>query len=117
MTTDEVLLELQILEKKCPCRFVVVVGRRKAEDDRKLPPGTSRSKGDMPLDFECDFDCKINRLIKNFLYYDLKLSNSSFSINDNAHQTPHPLKQCEGKMLHYYSKKNNFTSIVIALSI
>ena len=32
MTPDEVLRELQILEEKCPCRFVVVAGRRKAED-------------------------------------------------------------------------------------
>ena len=105
MSPDQVKSALKDLEKKCPCRFVVILVRRRKEDERKLPLGTSRNSGDQPRQFSCDLDVRMNRVLKdNFKYFDLHLSNSSFKINDSAHQTSDSLKQTVGKIVRYFGK-------------
>ena len=76
---------LKDLEKKCPCRFVVILVRRRKEDEKKFLLGTSRNSGDRPRQINCDLDVQMNRVLKdNFKYFDLHLSNSSFKNKDSA---------------------------------
>ena len=103
LTPNEIINHLQVLQELCrPSQFVVLV-RRKKEDSIKLPPDTNRKVGDIARTFESDLDLRMNALLRqNFEYFDLNLSNSSFKINDPAHQTVDSLKMSIGKIVRFY---------------
>ena len=72
MSRDQVKISLKDLEKKYPCRFVVILVRKRKEDKKKLPLGTSRKPGDRPRQFICDLDVQNNRVLEdNFKYLHL----------------------------------------------
>ena len=99
---------LKLIERKAnarDCRFVVVLCRRRKSDEKKLEPGTSSNNTTSP---ETSLDNEFNRLLKDnfFHYFDLKLSNSAFKVNDSAHQTQLSLNLSLGRIIRFFYKQD-----------
>ena len=111
LTPEKVLRKLFTLERKAnakDCNFVLVLCRRKRSDRQKLPPSTSRHPGEQPREIY-DIDNEMNSLLKQnfFSYVDLKLSNASFKVNDEAHQTQVSKNLSLGRIIRYFTRTND----------
>ena len=102
LTPQQVYEDLRVLERDCPCHFAVILCRRRKEDAIKITPS---NKADGDQQFESTIDLEMNRFLKDhFNYLNLKLTNSSFNVNDAAHQTVDSLKMSIQKIVKFYGQ-------------
>ena len=75
---------------------------------KKNEPGTSSQQNQVPPN-DTLLDNKMNRLLKDifFHYFDLKLSNSAFKVNDMAHQTQTSRNLLLGRIIRFFHEQDS----------
>ena len=110
LSPSKVLHCLKLLERKAnakDCRFVVVLCRRRKSDEKKIEPSSNQTE-EATTSPAISLDNEFNRLLRDnfFHYFDFKLSNSAFKVNDSAHQTQLSLNLSLDRIIRFFHKQD-----------
>ena len=109
---ESIIHILRGLERKAKARdirYVVVLCRRRKTDEKNEPGAVSQQSQMPPNEYDTLLDNKMNRLLKDnfFHYFDLKLTNSAFKVNDMVHQTQTSRNLSPGRIIRSFREQDS----------